>query len=55
MVMKEACWLQAGLAAVGIGGSEYQSDRLSRVMSLDGWELFFNPKRVGEIKVSNED
>ena len=43
------------LPAIGMGDSECQSDRLSRAMKLDGRGLFFNPKRVGEIKVSNED
>ena len=55
VVMKRLADSQAGLPAVGIGDSECQSDRLSRVMKLDGRGLFFNPKRVGEIKVSNED
>jgi len=41
--------------AIGIGDSECQSDRLSKGLKLDGRGVFFNPKRVGEIKVSNED
>ena len=56
VVMKQARLTPGrSLHAIGTGDSECQSDRLSRVMKLDGRGLFFNPKRVGEIKVSNED